>query len=49
MQHAYEEMKKNLPHIEFVKGIPDNLEHNDFFNTQCKQRDYIGRRHVRHK
>jgi hypothetical protein len=27
MQPAYEDMSRTLPNIEFVRGIPDGLEH----------------------
>ncbi len=32
-QHLYEEMKMKIPHIEFVSGIPSDLEYSDFIDT----------------
>jgi hypothetical protein len=32
-QPAYEQMSKTLPNVEFVKGIPDDLELDSYFDT----------------
>ena len=32
-QPLYDQMKKSIPHIEFCRGIPNNLEHANFLNT----------------
>jgi hypothetical protein len=31
-QPAYEHMSRILPNIEFVRGIPDGLEHDSYFD-----------------
>jgi hypothetical protein len=35
-QPAYERMSRTLPNIEFVRGIPDNLEEDYYFDPSVK-------------
>ena len=35
-QPAYAEMMESIPGIEFVKGIPANIEHDDYFDVNVR-------------
>ena len=35
-QPLYQDIKDRLPHVEFVQGVPTNIDNDDFFNTSSR-------------